>query len=246
MDTLSHVLNTSTLATWLSVASFGTVGIVVPDWRLDPPPAKPATVVETQWADPEFVLDDPGPASAPETSLPAAPADLAAAEPLPSPPPLAPEPADEALPDIPDLPPTPAPAAPAVASTPREPTAKATASPRSRSSASPRPTQSAHATQGSSAATGTPGGSSMGDSARIAAGRMPKPSYPQESIRKRQTGTVLVEFTVDSTGRVIAAHAKSPTQWPLLNDAAVRAVRRWKFPPGGVMKLERPITFQLP
>jgi protein TonB len=74
---------------------------------------------------------------------------------------------------------------------------------------------------------------------------MPAPSYPAECRRKGQTGTVVVEFTVDSSGRVIAAHAKSESPWPLLNHEAVRTVRRWKFPPGGIMKLQRPIVFQL-
>lgn len=85
----------------------------------------------------------------------------------------------------------------------------------------------------------------MSDSARLAAGRMSAPSYPSEARRKGQTGTVVVEFTVDSKGRVISAYAKKPSPWPLLNNEAVRTVRRWKFPPGGVMKLQRPIVFQL-
>ena len=85
----------------------------------------------------------------------------------------------------------------------------------------------------------------MSDAARLAAGRMPPPSYPPEARRKGQSGTVIVEFTVDASGRVISARAKSPSPWPLLNNEAVRTVRRWKFPPGGVMKLQRPIVFQL-
>jgi TonB family protein len=60
-----------------------------------------------------------------------------------------------------------------------------------------------------------------------------------------QTGTLVVEFTVDATGRVISAYAKSPSPWALLNQEAVRTVRGWKFPPGAVMTLQRPIVFQL-
>ena len=85
----------------------------------------------------------------------------------------------------------------------------------------------------------------MSNSARLAAGRMPAPTYPAAARRGGQTGTVVVEFTVDTSGRVIAAHASKPSPWPLLNDEAVRTVRRWKFPPGEVMKLQRPIVFQL-
>jgi len=74
---------------------------------------------------------------------------------------------------------------------------------------------------------------------------MPPPDYPAEARRLGQTGTIIVEFTVDAAGRVIAAYAKSPSPWPLLNAAAVHAVRQWHFPPGRVMQLQRPIVFQL-
>ena len=74
---------------------------------------------------------------------------------------------------------------------------------------------------------------------------MPPPSYPPLARRSGQAGTVMVEFTVDTVGRVIAAHAKSSSGWELLDSEAVRTVLRWSFPPGGVMKLQRPIVFQL-
>ncbi|MEY4570486.1 MAG: hypothetical protein RLZZ398_1925, partial [Verrucomicrobiota bacterium] len=45
--------------------------------------------------------------------------------------------------------------------------------------------------------------------------------------------------------RVISAYPKSSSGWPLLDAEAVRTVRRWTFPAGGVMKLQRPIVFQL-
>ena len=86
----------------------------------------------------------------------------------------------------------------------------------------------------------------MTNVARLAAGNMPSPAYPAEARRLGQSGTLVVEFTVDSTGQVISAYAVSPSPWPLLNQEAVRTVRRWRFPPGGgVMKLQRPIVFQL-
>jgi protein TonB len=74
---------------------------------------------------------------------------------------------------------------------------------------------------------------------------MPKPSYPAQAKRAGQAGTVVIEFTVDASGRVISAYAKSSSGWPLLDAEAVRTVRRWTFPGGGVMKLQRPIVFQL-
>lgn len=74
---------------------------------------------------------------------------------------------------------------------------------------------------------------------------MPSPAFPAYSRRNNQTGTVVVEFIVDASGNVISAYAKSSSNWPLLDNEAVRTVRRWKFPPGGIMKLERPIVFKL-
>jgi TonB family protein len=88
-------------------------------------------------------------------------------------------------------------------------------------------------------------GTGMSNAARIAAGHMPSPDYPPYSRRNRQEGTVVVEFTVDSSGKVISAYAKHPCQWNLLNTEAVSTVRSWRFPPGGVMTLQRPIVFQL-
>lgn len=80
---------------------------------------------------------------------------------------------------------------------------------------------------------------------RLAGGRMPKPKYPAAARSRGQTGTVVVEFVVGESGRVESAHAKSPSPWPLLNEAAVRAVRGWRFPPGGVTTYTRPIIFHL-
>jgi protein TonB len=74
---------------------------------------------------------------------------------------------------------------------------------------------------------------------------MPAPPYPTSARRNNQTGTVVVEFTIGTDGRVISAYAKSPSPHASLNEAAVSAVRRWKFPPGSVLKTQRPITFQL-
>jgi protein TonB len=153
-----------------------------------------------------------------------------------------PEPvAMEPLPDIPDLPaPPPEPAAkPSVPSSKTAPRIART---------TPRARRDSPAPGGSNATAGSQTGAANAattDAARLAAGRMPAPSYPAESRRKNQTGTVVVEFTVDHSGRVIAAFAKSPSPWPLLNDEAVRTVRRWRFPPGGIMHLQRPIVFQL-
>ncbi len=229
MTPFYHALDTGTLAAWLSVAGFGAVGVWVPDWRMAPPPPPPATT-QVQWIEPEILLGD---ADATENPAPAPPAVGAEALPaLPAPPELPATAAPEPLPDIPDLPQPPA-AAPA------KPALTAPTKPRSQT---PRGASRPTASSGTSAASA---GTGLAAGVRLAAGRMPAPSYPAESRRKGQEGTVTVEFTVDSSGRVISAVAKSPSPWPLLNAEAVATVRRWRFPPGAVMKLQRPIVFQL-
>ncbi len=84
-----------------------------------------------------------------------------------------------------------------------------------------------------------------GVSGRMSQGTMPAPRYPSEARRRGQEGTVVVEFTVAEDGRVVSVAAKQPSPWPLLNQEAMRAVQSWKFPPGEVMKMQRPIIFQL-
>ncbi|HSP44056.1 MAG TPA: energy transducer TonB [Luteolibacter sp.] len=245
MQSIIHSLNIGTLATWMSVAGFGTVGVVVPHHDR-PQPAAPV-LEETILTDADFSLGDIPDASQPEGS---GDGGGAAAMPeaietppefLPSPPEL-PELAEfSPLPEIPDLP-KPA----AVTRISESGTLRATASSRRSGSTTASRTSSSNtgSRSGSSSATGG-SGSGMSASARLAAGRMPAPNYPVTCRRKGQTGTVVVEFTIDRSGRVISAHAAEPSPWPLLDHEAVRTVRKWKFPPGDIMKLRRPIVFQL-
>lgn len=225
MHSLLHALNVGTLATWLSVAGFGTVGVIVQPWQ----PAAPApAVTETVLFDETFTLG--GESSPAADGSPAEPGDFAApVETLPAPPEL-PELAEiEPLPAIPDLPSRTAASAQAPAqSRPAARTGAASVAPGRAGSAKPGGTASA-----------------MSNAARLAAGRMPSPDYPPEARRKGQTGTVVVQFAVDSAGRVTYANAAHPSPWPLLNQEAVRTVLRWRFPPGDFIVLERPIVFQL-
>lgn len=235
MNPLLHALNTGTLAAWLSVVVAGVTGFFLPDrvYHLINPADEITTVI---WKEPEIMLDpeDEAPTETPPEEMPAT-----EPETLPAPPEL-PELADmEPLPDIPDLPPPPEPVARAV---PQETKPSPSAI---RVPARPATTRAAAtADRAAAPAAGTPG-SGASAASRLAAGRMPAPAYPSEARRKGQTGTVVVEFTIDTTGRVISAFAKSPSPWPLLNEEAVRTVRRWRFPPGPVTKLQRPIVFQL-
>lgn len=77
-------------------------------------------------------------------------------------------------------------------------------------------------------------------------GEQPAPEYPPEAVIDGQEGTVIVRLTVDEDGRVSNAFASTPSPWPLLNSAAVRAVRdTWRFRRGAARAYEVSIQFKL-
>ena len=57
----------------------------------------------------------------------------------------------------------------------------------------------------------------------------PAPAYPAIAKAARASGAVTVQITVDESGRVVSASAVSGH--PLLQQAAVSAVRNWRFSP---------------
>lgn len=59
--------------------------------------------------------------------------------------------------------------------------------------------------------------------------RKPTPAYPAIAKAARASGTVTVQIVVDESGNVVSASAVSGH--PLLQQAAVQAVRGWKFTP---------------
>lgn len=68
------------------------------------------------------------------------------------------------------------------------------------------------------------------------------PSYPFEMRQGGMTGTVIVDFIVDTNGNVLNAHAIQSTQREF-ESAAVLAVSKWKFRPG--MKAGRIVSSHL-
>lgn len=230
MTALCHALDIGTLACWLSVAAFGTVALVVPGFRDAPVAVKAEEEINPLPED--FTLGAAETAKQIPTTTPPAVTE-GPAEILPAPPELPQIAEFPPLPEIPEI---------------SRPAAKPSPSPAPlQAPTRPRPTQ-----PGTSAASANPAGatrstvsSGLSESSRLARGRMPKPSYPAQAKRGGQTGTVIIEFTVDASGRVISAYPKSSSGWPLLDTEAVRTVRRWTFPAGGIMKLQRPIVFQL-
>lgn len=77
-------------------------------------------------------------------------------------------------------------------------------------------------------------------------GRQPTPEYPVQAIQQHQEGTVVVRLVVGESGQVSSAEATQPCLWPLLNEAALRAVRQqWRFPAAGLRVYEVAIHFQI-
>jgi TonB family protein len=59
--------------------------------------------------------------------------------------------------------------------------------------------------------------------------RMPRPEYPNEAFVKKVEGTVVVQIVIDEHGRV--SEARVVHSIPMLDEAALRAVRTWAFIP---------------
>ncbi|MEO8617090.1 MAG: TonB family protein [Luteolibacter sp.] len=258
MSPFLYALNIGTLATWLSVAGFGTIGIVIPTVReiiSQKNPFDPYKNLESTILIEDFTTGDLPPSQETDTGTTGetdeAVVPLAEQETLPTPPEM-PEIAEiTPLPEIPDMPPP----ATKPAENPAPAPTKPRAVPKPSSKPPTRSTLPTSATGGSANGNaeakgktgngGQNGGNGMSDAKRLAGGRMPAPSYPAEARSKGQTGTVVVEFVVGENGSVVSAYAKSPSPWPILNERAVSTVWRWKFPPGSVTKFTRPITFKL-
>lgn len=257
MSSLLYAINIATLATWLSVGTFGTVAVVVPAVRevfqQDDSATDPYKDLESTFLTEDFTTGDLPPSQetdtgdtgvADEEAVP-----LAEQETLPTPPEM-PELAElTPLPEVPDIPP-PAPTSTKAAPAPPKPRPTTTRSSRETrssmaTSATGGSTQGSATAKGRTGNGGSNGGSGMSDAKRMAGGRMPPPSYPTAARRGGQQGSVLVEFVVGENGRVVSAYAKKSSPWPLLNEAAVRCVRTWRFPPGKVTKYVRPIVFKL-
>ena len=77
-------------------------------------------------------------------------------------------------------------------------------------------------------------------------GNHPPPAYPGIALRNHYQGTVTIEFVVDPTGKVIAAQVQRSSGFPVLDEAALDAVKnRWSFPPGSERLYYWPCQFQL-
>lgn len=57
------------------------------------------------------------------------------------------------------------------------------------------------------------------------------PSYPMESRRKREQGTVVLSLILDLAGRVSSISIAHSSGFDRLDDAALKAVRKWRWAP---------------
>src|SRR6266404_7883026 len=70
------------------------------------------------------------------------------------------------------------------------------------------------------------------------------PEYPREAREKGLTGKgVAVVKVVPATGYVTSVSMVKSTGYKILDDAALRAFRRWRFRPRSITTLEIPIQF---
>jgi protein TonB len=77
------------------------------------------------------------------------------------------------------------------------------------------------------------------------------PAYPREAWLARMEGQVTVRIKISAAGEVTSAKIERSSGWPLLDDAALTAIRRWRFEPArrnGVpvsYELLKPFTFRI-
>ena len=71
-----------------------------------------------------------------------------------------------------------------------------------------------------------------------------KPKYPPEAFVRKIEGVVIVEFVIDATGRVVRARIVQSI--PMLDAAALEAVRAWVFAPALKRGIAVPTAAQAP
>src|SRR5579862_30873 len=79
----------------------------------------------------------------------------------------------------------------------------------------------------------------------------PAPRYPASALRRHEEGTVLLRVVVSAEGHSKRVEVKQSSGFPLLDDAAIEAVKDWEFDPAriGTVPVESeiavPIRFTL-
>lgn len=66
---------------------------------------------------------------------------------------------------------------------------------------------------------------------RTITGRRVAPEYPDHALKMRQEGVVLIRVLIDEEGMRQDIKLHVPSQFALLNQAAIKAVKKWSFDP---------------
>lgn len=74
----------------------------------------------------------------------------------------------------------------------------------------------------------------------------PAPVYPSQSRRRREEGKVLLEVFILADGNVGSVRVKRSSGHPALDEAALDAVRRWRFVPARRGNEAIPYLYELP
>lgn len=116
------------------------------------------------------------------------------------------------------------------------------------------PPVTANQGDGSSAAPGNDATTSTGQPgvrARPNYLKNPEPPYPAQARRRRQEGLVLLSVKVTVQGRAALVAVKQSSGFPVLDEAAVQAVKGWEFEPARIgarameSEIEVPVRFRL-
>jgi protein TonB len=92
---------------------------------------------------------------------------------------------------------------------------------------------------------GSPGSLTF-SSAKVLALNAPRPEYPYEARRRKIIGSGIVVMSVDPiSGSVTDISMWQSTGSAILDNAAVTALRKWRFKPGTVSRVKSPITFTM-
>ena len=70
------------------------------------------------------------------------------------------------------------------------------------------------------------------------------PDYSSFSRKRKEEGTVKIIATV-TDGRVVSAEVESSSEYPRLDESALRAVRQWLFKNKGTVRVRVPVVFRL-
>ena len=79
----------------------------------------------------------------------------------------------------------------------------------------------------------------------------PEPPYPPAARRRHQEGVVLISIHVTAQGRAEKVEIKQSSGYPLLDEAALNAVRDWEFVPARIgtialaSEIEVPVHFKI-